>query len=150
MDNELKHHGILGMKWGVRKDPKNYNSSNGGKSKKQIKKEQKDYEQRRAQKIAKERSTPPARTLTTQELIEKNNRLGIEQKYKRLVQDKNAINKGKKMVGKALERAGQNLLDDTASYVEKKLFDQIAKDGKIKGQVINSKGKKKKYNKNRH
>lgn len=144
MDNQLQHHGVLGMKWGVRKqepsqggyDPKRKKNKNdyrsGGRNGKQGGKRrmtQQEYEkykaQKKAQQIAQERSTPPAFTLTTQELQQKKKRMELEKNYNKLREQRSLTAKGKKMVAKSLDNAAQNLLNDIFNYAEGKTFQKV-------------------------
>ena len=94
-NNELYHYGVLGMKWGVRRKR---NSSNV--------------------EIAK----PKKKTLSEMsddELRSKLNRLQMEKQYKDLVRTLNPKqeSKAKTFVKKVLERSGENIATQTATYI---------------------------------
>lgn len=88
----LKHYGVLGMKWGVRKD--RYNRNSIVANKKQNSSE--DYKEARAL----ERKKPSE--LSNQELKKLNERMNLESNYSRLRQDRTAIEKGYKATNKIL------------------------------------------------
>lgn len=94
-NNELYHHGVLGMKWGVRRKR---NSSNV------------------------ETEKPKKKTLSEMsddELKSKLNRLQMEKQYKDLVSQLNPQqeSKAKAFVKRVLERSGENIATQTTTYV---------------------------------
>lgn len=94
-DHELYHYGVLGMKWGVRRKR---NSSNV------------------------ETVKPKKKTLSEMsddELRSKLNRLQMEKQYKDLVRTLNPKqeSKAKTFVKKVLERSGENIATQTATYI---------------------------------
>ena len=108
-DNELYHYGVLGMKWGVRRKR---NSSNV------------------------ETAKPKKKTLSEMsddELRSKLNRLQMEKQYKDLVSTLNPRqeSKAKTFVKKVLERSGENIATQTATYVMGKEINKVL--GKIYG-----------------
>lgn len=94
MDNELYHYGVLGMKWGVRRDK----STSGGSSKR-----------RRRSKQAIDPSYKKAHTkkklkyMSDNELREVNKRLNLEKNYRDLTRTKK---KGKAVVDAFVGTAG--------------------------------------------
>ena len=101
-DNELYHYGVLGMKWGVRRKR---NSSNV------------------------ETVKPKKKTLSEMsddELKSKLNRLQMEKQYKELVRTLQD-SKAKTFVKKVLERSGENIATQTATYIMGKSVNKLLK-----------------------
>ena len=95
-DNELYHHGIKGMKWGVRRTPAQLGHETGKidlqKTKKKVEaantivNESQNINQKvssRKQKKMQKQQVQNAKTMTDQELRERVNRLNMEQQYAR-------------------------------------------------------------------
>ncbi len=94
MDYILAHHGIKGMKWGVRRTPAQLGhrpSSKGKRGNTQESDSHEDY------KRARSKST---KQMSDKELREALNRLRMEDEYKRL--NPNSISRGQKIVKTAL------------------------------------------------
>jgi hypothetical protein len=134
--NELAHHGIKGMRWGIRRTKKqlgNAGSSSQSKPRKEISEEQSD----KAKKSVANEAASVARNakeiqsaisnirkasrkgedlskISDSELREKVNRMNLEQQYSRLSRDKTS--KGETYVSNALSIAG-NVLAAGASAV---------------------------------
>lgn len=82
MPNDIKHYGIKGMRWGIRKD-----------------------------RVAKGRASPPkASTLSDDELKDAVNRMNMEKNYNRLISESSgqqALVSGRKFVQDILSNAGK-------------------------------------------
>lgn len=92
-DNEIVHYGVLGMKWGVRKDRRKSGTSASSKVRKAAaktrgaaKKVRKNLDASKAEEHIRVRTLQKKRTsnLTTDELKFINERLRLEQEYDRL------------------------------------------------------------------
>lgn len=116
-DNELYHHGIKGMKWGVRRTPAQLGHDTGGidlqKTKKKVEAANtivnesqninKKVSSRKQRKIQKQQ-VQNAKAMTDQELRERVNRLNMEQQYARLSTEQ--MSAGKVNVDRVLSEVG--------------------------------------------
>ena len=116
-DNELFHHGIKGMKWGVRRTPAQLGHDTGGvdlqKAKKKVEAANtivnesqninKKVSSRKQRKIQKQQ-VQNAKAMTDQELRERVNRLNMEQQYARLSTEQ--MSAGKVNVDRVLSEVG--------------------------------------------
>lgn len=113
-DNELYHHGVKGMKWGVRKDR---NSSGGSVDLQKAKKKvdaantivnetrniNNNMSKKEVKKAQKQKMTE-VRAMSDQELREKVNRLNMEQQYIRMSSEQ--MNVGRTNVNTVLNNVG--------------------------------------------
>lgn len=102
-DDQLKHHGILGMKWGIRR----YQPYTGGKKGKFT------GRQKKRQDKAKKKENP-TKGMTDAELRQKINRLQMEKQYKQLTAKEKST--GQRLVGDILTNAAKQT---ATSYVTK-------------------------------
>ena len=116
-DNELYHHGVKGMKWGVRRTPAQLGHDTGGidlqKTKKKVEAANtivnesqninKKVSSRKQRKIQKQQ-VQNAKAMTDQELRERVNRLNMEQQYARLSTEQ--MSAGKVNVDRVLSEVG--------------------------------------------
>lgn len=86
-DQELMHYGVLGMKWGVRKDRRS-SSSKSKKKSTRISDDYKEYSNLKKRDV---------RSLSNNELRKLNDRMNLEQNYRRL--NPSTISKGLKIAG---------------------------------------------------
>lgn len=140
----LCHHGVKGMKWGVRRTAaqlghavkKSYKTVKGTVEKtnaKRVAKKAEEEKQRRA-KITN------SRKLTDAELNERIKRLKLEKEYKDLMKETSdaTLSKGKKFIIDILENSGKNLLNQVANHYGAKHLNIM-----IGEEVIFSNNKKK-------
>lgn len=148
---ELYHHGIKDMKWGIRRFQNKDGSLTpagrsryGEKFKNAVKNKVNDKlaERRRKKQNEKElrERAKPARSLTTEELNRRIERLTLEKRYKDLLKDVESTSKGQKVVNKIFEDATENIGKQTVAYLMGTGVNTIAK--KVfgaSGNIINPK-----------
>ena len=116
-DNELYHHGIKGMKWGVRRTDAQLGHPTGKIDLKKTKnkvdaagtivnetKNINNTASKKAQKKAQKQKLSEAKTMSDQELRERVNRLNMEQQYVRMSTEQ--INAGRSNVSSVLNNVG--------------------------------------------
>lgn len=96
--NELQHHGILGMRWGVRR-------RRGPEGRVKSKIESKSTERMTVETLRQKSIA----AMTNQELKALNERLNLERQYKDLTSKD--ISFGKKIVNNVLKRVGNKILE---------------------------------------
>ena len=101
MSNELKHHGVKGMRWGVRRSPKQLGH---------------DTKKTKTRKRLSE--------LTDDELSTKVKRMEMEKKYKDLDKSLHS-SRGKNFIVDVLEASGKNILTQTTVYLGGKAVNKL-------------------------
>ena len=109
---ELYHHGIKGMRWGVRR----YQNKDGSLTGAGKKRYHEDY--------AKAHDSKSVQQMSDRELRERNNRLQMEQQYANLTRK---TSKGKKAVQTFISVAGTIAAAETAYKTYKKIGDAAIK-----------------------
>jgi len=134
-NNELKHYGVLGMKWGVRRSK----PSSGG-SRLSSKKSSTNDDKKTAKT---ESSQPKKRTvkdLSDAELRERIARLDLEKRYKELAKSQvKPDSEGKKFVKEVLTNSGKNVATQLSTYVMGTAVNKMFKDVFGDDAIINPK-----------
>lgn len=136
MDNgTLAHHGIKGMKWGVRRTPAQLGHGPGRKRIVRRSGLQKSAGRTGSAAGAKrpgtETKSAPKKTfreMSDEELREAISRLELEKKYKDLSRpaEQAKVDRGKKFVMDVLEKSGTNIANQVATYAMGALVNQLA------------------------
>lgn len=135
-EDYLCHHGVKGMKWGVRKDRKK--TSVIPRKKKTIKKNQNGIKKA----ISSKKKTTSIKKLSDQELQNKVRRLQLEKQYRDLKRDE--VSAGRKILGEILKTSGRTLGIQVANYVGGKAINKAFND-----EVVKNLGKKKEKKKDK-
>ena len=103
MDNELYHHGVKGMKWGVRKTPVR---SSGGDTRKRKSNTLSLFKKKKTTRKVSSANSSPAQTksikdMSDDELRKKIERVQLEQDYLQL--DPKAVSRGKRITKRVMD-----------------------------------------------
>ena len=120
-NNELRHYGILGMRWGIRRSKKQLAKSNGENT-------HADYKKAHGQADVK--------NMSDQELRNRLNRLQMESQYKQMSQTK--ISAGKKIAAGIVVGVGTTLAKDYLTKMAKGGIDAALEKGASKNAKARS------------
>lgn len=108
-DNELYHHGVLGMKWGVRR----YQNKDGSLTNAGKKRNNKTTSPDKKEKVRRKNDLKKRRTMSDADLKKRIDRLKMEKEFKNLT--KEDISPGKKAASDILSSAGKKVLTVAAA-----------------------------------
>ena len=119
MDNELYHHGVKGMKWGVRKTPVR---SSSGNTRKQKSNTMSLFKKKKTTRNASVAKSSPAQTksvkdMSDDELRRKIERVRLEQQYKQL--NPGTVSKGRRIAKRVMNNIIVPAAEDLGKQVVK-------------------------------
>lgn len=142
----LAHYGVLGMKWGVRKDRRKGSGGSSPRKKskvfKSVQRAIAKSKKKKAQKKKQQSNTPKkpnVKTMSDEELRRRINRLQMEQQYAALT--KSPPSKGKQMVGQIMKTIGTNVTSQASKAAGKVVAEAVEE---MMRELLNRKPKEKK------
>lgn len=137
-NNELMHHGIRGMRWGVRRTPEQLGRVSGSSKKKTIGRDK--VEKTKKSTKSSDVTKKTFKEMTDAELREKIARLELEKRYKDLSKsDPKPNSKGKAFIMDVLEKSGKNIATQLTTYAMGKAVNATFKDIFNDPAVVNPK-----------
>lgn len=128
MECDLQHHGVLGMKWGVRRYQPYPKGHSGGREIGEAKRRLFHPKRGKEKKSSIKREDKSIKELTDDELKDRISRLELEKRYKDLVKSsgQTKIKKGKEFVVNILEKSGKNIATQFATYAMATAVNKLA------------------------
>lgn len=134
MSQMLKHYGILGMKWGVRRTEAQLARARG---KTKSEKEDEASAKKSTDSGGKTSTKKKISEMTDDELRDKIARLNLEKQYKQLFSEMNPVpkKKGEEFIKRVIAKSGENIATQATTYLmgvgTNKLLGMIFDDPKI-------------------
>lgn len=145
-NNELKHYGILGMKWGIRRSPAQlgHKPSSSSKSSPNRNGPSKISRPKKLKKASSKVEAPKKKTISEmseEELNKMIDRMRLEKTYKQLISELNPkkVSKGKQFVLRVLEKSGENIATQLATYVFGTTVNNVASKFVEDDKIVNPK-----------
>lgn len=126
MDNELYHHGVKGMKWGVRKTPVRSSSGNPRKRKSNTLSLFKKKNTTRNASVAKssQSQTKSVKDMSDDELRRKIERVRLEQQYQQL--NPPTVSRGKKIANRVMNHVIVPAAEEAGKQIVKSILTNSA------------------------
>lgn len=123
-NNELMHHGVKGQRWGIirTKEQLGHKTTSSSKSASSKSDSSKLSKHKRLRKNELKTAAPKKKKLSEmseEELNKEIDRMRLEKTYKQLISELNPkkVSKGKQFVLRVLEKSGENIATQLATYV---------------------------------
>lgn len=128
MNNELYHHGVLGMRWSRRRGEGTVKVT-----RKQLK---------QAQKAAKEEANKKIKSMTNEELKARVDRMNLEKQYRQAMSENHPNkNRAKKLIGSIANRSLEDIGTQATSYALGTILNEVT-GSKVVDPTKMQKGKK--------
>lgn len=141
-NNELRHYGILGMKWGVRRTEQQLAKARGRVSELEEKLQRKTGGKSGGKHTSTNSKVPKknVKDMSDEELRAKINRIQMERQLAELTSGdkKRKTSKGRTFVGEVLEKSGKNIATQAVTYALGRMVN-AAFSGKAGEDIVNPK-----------
>lgn len=125
-NNYLEHHGIKGMKWGVRRTKAQLGYKVGFRKKKKKSEESKDTKSENQNKKTSKKKSKSVKDMSDEELRAKINRLEMEKRYRDL--SSKDVSKGKKFTSRVMNNMVLPAVEDVSRQLIKSAITKVIND----------------------